>query len=92
MLVNGELKPLTTHEFELLWVLARAGGKVMGREEILDALKGADTAFDRSVDVHISKIRQKLGPGADGHIRTVRGIGYALISQAVPASPDAGRR
>jgi DNA-binding response OmpR family regulator len=76
--VGGEARPLTTHEFDLLWVLAKAGGKVLNREEILDALHGADSAFDRSVDVHISKIRQKLGADAGRCIRTVRGIGYAL--------------
>ena len=54
--VSGKRRVLTHHEFELLATLARATGRVLSREQILDALKGHAEAFDRSIDVHIAKI------------------------------------
>lgn len=89
--LDGEPRDLTTHEFDLLWLLASANGRVLGREEILDALQGSDAAFDRSVDVHVSKIRQKLGDNAgQSFIRTVRGVGYAFIPTARAAAETTG--
>jgi two-component system, OmpR family, phosphate regulon response regulator OmpR len=76
---------LTHYEFELLAVLARAAGRVLSREQVLDALKGQDyEAFDRSIDVHISKLRSKIerDPKAPRYIKTVRGVGYALMRDA----------
>jgi DNA-binding response OmpR family regulator len=72
---------LTHYEFELLAALARAAGRVLSREQLLDALKGAEyETFDRSIDVHISKLRAKLEPDpkAPRLIKTVRGVGYLL--------------
>jgi DNA-binding response OmpR family regulator len=79
--VRGRRQPLTHYEFELLAALARAAGRVLSREQLLDALKGAEyEAFDRSIDVHVSKLRQKLeaDPKAPRLIKTVRGVGYLL--------------
>ena len=83
--VNGRLQALTAYEFELLAALARAAGRVLSREQLLDALKGgAYETFDRSIDVHISKLRGKLetDPKAPRLIKTVRGAGYVLARDA----------
>jgi DNA-binding response OmpR family regulator len=80
--LSGRRVVLTHHEFELLAALARAGGRVLSREQLMDALRGQDyEAFDRSIDVHVSKLRAKLerDPRAPRYIKTVRGVGYALV-------------
>ena len=72
---------LTTAEFVLLRVLAERSGHVLSREQLLDLTKGsADEVFDRSIDAHISRLRQKLGddPRQPRLLRTVRGAGYLL--------------
>ena len=77
----GRRVVLTHYEFELLAALARAAGRVLSRERLLDVLKGeAYEAFDRSIDVHVSKLRAKLEPNPKEprYIRTVRGVGYVL--------------
>ena len=79
--VGGRRPVLTHYEFQLLAALARAPGRVLSREQLLDALKGASyEVFDRSIDVHVSKLRAKLAadPKAPRHIKTVRGVGYVL--------------
>jgi DNA-binding response OmpR family regulator len=73
---------VTTAEFELLGLLVRNRGRVLSRERILDGTRGIDwEAFDRSIDVLISRLRQKLGddPKHPSFIRTVRGAGYIFI-------------
>jgi DNA-binding response OmpR family regulator len=80
--VDGRRVVLTHHEFELLAALARANGRVLSRDQLLDGLRGHDTeAFDRSIDVHVSKLRAKLekDPRSPRYIKTVRGVGYALV-------------
>jgi DNA-binding response OmpR family regulator len=80
--VAGTRKLLTSYEFDLLAVLARAGGRVLSREQLLDALKGGGyESFDRSIDMHVSKLRAKLedDPKVPRHIKTVRGVGYVLL-------------
>jgi DNA-binding response OmpR family regulator len=80
--VAGKRQTLTAYEFALLAALARAAGRVLSREQLLDALKGAEyEAFDRSIDVHVSKLRAKLeaNPKAPRYIKTVRGVGYVLL-------------
>jgi two-component system phosphate regulon response regulator OmpR len=80
--LGGRRVVLTHYEFELLAVLARAAGRVLSRDQLLDALKGrAYDSFDRSIDVHVSKLRQKLerDPKAPRLIKTVRGVGYVLV-------------
>ena len=79
--VDGKRQLLTHFEFELLTTLARAAGRVLSREHLMDALKGEEfESFDRSIDVHISKLRAKLesNPKEPRYIRTVRGVGYVL--------------
>lgn len=85
VVVDRKRVELTHHEFELLAILARAAGRVLSREQVLDALKGQDyEAFDRSIDVHVSKLRGKIerDPKAPRYIKTVRGVGYALMRDA----------
>jgi len=83
--VAGRRQVLTAYEFELLGALVRAAGRVLSREQLLDALKGAEyEAFDRSIDVHISKLRAKLeaNPKAPRYIKTVRSAGYVFLREA----------
>lgn len=78
--VDGRELPLTTLEFDLLLAFARAPGRVFGRESLIERVWGPDfDGVDRVVDVHVSNLRQKLAAaGAEGLLRTVRGVGYAL--------------
>lgn len=74
---NGIELSLPKKEFELLFLLASKPGKVFQRQEILSKIWGSDVIVgDRTIDVHIRKLREKLG---DHMIRTVKGIGYKLI-------------
>jgi two-component system response regulator CpxR len=73
---------LTGAEFSILEILVRAAGSVVGRDELSrQALGRRSGAFDRSLDVHLSNLRRKLGPLADGgdRIKTVRGVGYLYV-------------
>jgi DNA-binding response OmpR family regulator len=82
--VAGKRQVLTHFEFELLACLARAAGRVLSREHLMDALKGEEfESFDRSIDVHISKLRAKLeeNPKEPRYIKTVRGVGYVLVRE-----------
>jgi DNA-binding response OmpR family regulator len=80
--VAGSLRSLTSLQFDLLVVLAERAGRVLSREQILDALHGSasDPAFDRSIDVHIARIRAAIedDPRAPKRIVTVRGAGYVF--------------
>jgi len=79
--VGGKRQVLTHFEFELLALLARAAGRVLSREHLMDVLKGEEfESFDRSIDVHISKLRAKIEPDPKSprYIKTVRGVGYVL--------------
>lgn len=79
--LDGATLVLTTYEFMLLRALAERAGRVLSREQLVDIVRGsADEAFDRSVDVHISHLRSKLGddPRSPRLIKTVRGVGYML--------------
>jgi len=74
---------LTPVEFDLLAVLARARGRVKSREQLLEEIRDRNyDVFDRSIDVHISTLRRKLGDDAKEplFIRTVRSAGYMLIN------------
>ena len=76
VLRDGDEIRLPRKEFELLHYLASHPGKVFSRQELLDAVWGHDVyVVDRTVDVHVRKIREKLG---DGLIETVTGVGYKL--------------
>jgi two-component system, OmpR family, response regulator len=83
--LDGREVPLTGYEFALLHALARRAGRVLAREQLMELAKGsADDAFDRSIDVHVSRLRQKLGddPRHPRLIKTVRGAGYLLAGDA----------
>jgi len=85
VLLQGQDLSVTTAEFELLGLLVRNPGKVLSRERILDGTRGIDwESFDRSVDVLVSRVRQKLGDDSKhpSFIRTVRGAGYVFIGGA----------
>lgn len=73
---------LTSYEFSLLYELAKRAGRVLSREQLIELAGGnLEESFDRSVDVHISKLRQKLGddPKKPRFIKTVRGVGYLFV-------------
>ena len=79
---------LTPVEFELLLSLARAKGRVKTRDHLLEEIRDRDyEVFDRSIDVHISALRKKLGddPKTPRFIRTVRAAGYMLIDPRADA-------
>ncbi len=81
---NGEALALTSTEFSLLEVLVRNAGNVVSKNELSEKALGRPLArFDRSVDVHVSSIRHKLGPRRDGQswIQTVRGQGYQFVRE-----------
>jgi two-component system response regulator RstA len=85
--LNGEPLDLTSYEFVILRVLAERRGRVLTREQIMDLAKGStDEAFDRSIDVRISRLRQKLGDDArrPTMLRTVRGVGYLIAWEDEP--------
>ncbi len=86
---EGRALELTSYEFALLRALAERAGRALSREQLLELAKGQTDepdAFDRSIDVRISRIRQKLGdsPRAAALIRTVRGVGYLLSREDEP--------
>ncbi len=79
--LDGRPCDLTSYQFDLLLVLARAPGRVLSRDQIMDVLKGhALEAFDRSIDVHVSRIRAAIedDPKNPRRILTVRGAGYVF--------------
>ncbi|MBL8139525.1 MAG: response regulator transcription factor [Acidobacteria bacterium] len=70
---------VTTVEFDILRMLVASAGQVVARDDLSQAVLGRELdPFDRSIDMHISKLRRKLGDAADGseRIKTVRGVGY----------------
>lgn len=80
--MSGRDLGLTSAEFELLGLLVRNRGRVLTRDRIINETRGIDwEAFDRSIDVLISRLRQKLGddPKHPAFIRTVRGAGYLFV-------------
>ena len=83
----GEIMELTAVEFDLLEKLLRAAGRIITREELSKDVLGRSTSpFDRSIDMHISNLRKKLGhqAGLLERIKTVRGVGY-IYTQASAA-------
>ncbi len=82
-LLDGVSLALTTYEFELLRVFSENVGRVLSREQLLFLTRGnAEESFDRSIDVHISRLRQKLGDDSRQPklLKTVRGLGYMLVA------------
>ncbi|HEY4785170.1 MAG TPA: response regulator transcription factor [Bacteroidales bacterium] len=82
VLLDGETIDITTMEFQLLALLAEKRGRIVTRDQIMDSIRGIDwSAFDRSVDVAVSRLRQKLNddPKSPRFIKTVWGTGYMFI-------------
>jgi DNA-binding response OmpR family regulator len=76
--IDGEEIFFPKKEFDVLLYLAERVGKAVNRETLLNAVWGSDTmVVDRTVDVHIAKIRDKLGPRAE-YLETIKGVGYRL--------------
>jgi DNA-binding response OmpR family regulator len=79
--VDNEIKAITGFQFDLLMALAESAGKVLSREALMDRVRGEELeAFDRSIDVHISRIRSAIedDPKQPRRIITVRGAGYVF--------------
>src|SRR6266536_5613583 len=91
---KGKPVELTSVEFGLLHVLLREAGRVVTREALVDEVLGRKfSPFDRSIDMHVSKVRKKLGDGdsdTEDHIKTVRGAGY-IFAAARPKAKNATR-
>jgi two-component system response regulator CpxR len=84
---EGTPVDLTTMEFDLLRALMESAGRVLSREALLDRIDGRQASpFDRSIDVHVSHLRRKLG-GDSPRIRTIRGVGYQFVLPT-PAEAD----
>jgi DNA-binding response OmpR family regulator len=82
--LQGQLCDLTSHQFDLLVVLAERAGRVLTRDQIMEAVRGRELeAFDRSIDVHMGRIRQAIeaDPKQPRRILTVRGVGYVFAKQ-----------
>jgi DNA-binding response OmpR family regulator len=82
--VDGQVCELTAYQFDLLLAVAQRAGRVLTREQIMTAVRGRELeAFDRSIDVHMGRIRQAIGDDAKNPTRilTVRGVGYVFAKQ-----------
>lgn len=86
---GGRPVPLTAVEFRLLAALLAANGRVLTRDQLLDAIHGHDEVeiLDRTIDVHVRRLRDKLGddPDRPRHVATVRGVGYRVPSEGTEA-------
>jgi DNA-binding response OmpR family regulator len=79
--IAGRPCDLTSHQFALLLALAERKGRVLSREQLMEAVRGAELeAFDRSIDVHVSRIRSAIesDPKRPRYIKTVRSVGYVF--------------
>jgi two-component system, OmpR family, phosphate regulon response regulator OmpR len=82
---DGEMRPLTQHQFELLLALVERTGRVLSRNQLMEVVRGEELeAFDRSIDVHVSRIRAaiEVDPKHPTLLLTVRGAGYVFTGQA----------
>ena len=82
--MDGESLHLTPIEFDLLHYLANAKDRILTRDQLLDEIAGRNfEVYDRSIDVHISSLRRKLGddPKNPRFIKTMRSTGYMLIDK-----------
>ena len=82
--VAGQAADLTSYQFDLLVALAERAGRVLTRDQIMEAVRGRELeAFDRSIDVHMGRIRAAIeaDPKSPKRILTVRGVGYVFAKQ-----------
>jgi DNA-binding response OmpR family regulator len=84
VMLDGHTVPLTRIELELLAALVEAGGRVLSRDQLLDAVHGQGNAYvlDRTVDAHVRRLRRKLADDAEHprFVATVRGVGYRAVT------------
>ncbi len=88
--LRGEVCELTAHQFDLLLILAEREGRVVSRDQLMELLRGEmHSAFDRSIDVHVSRIRAVVedDPRRPRRILTVRGTGYRFVDPGNADSP-----
>lgn len=79
---QGKTVPLTDREFDLLWIMAQNVRNILSRDQIHKHLYNREyNGFDRSIDIYISRIRQKIGddPHNPRYLKTIRGAGYLLV-------------
>lgn len=82
--VAGHVREITSHQFDLLLAMAERAGRVLSRDQLMEAVRGREIeAFDRSIDVHMGRIRQAIeaDPKHPRRILTVRGVGYVFAKQ-----------
>ncbi|RYY94545.1 MAG: response regulator transcription factor, partial [Comamonadaceae bacterium] len=82
--VAGQAAELTSYQFDLLVTMAERAGRVLTRDQIMEAVRGRELeAFDRSIDVHMGRIRAAIEADAKNpkRILTVRGVGYVFAKQ-----------
>ena len=82
--VGGASVDITSYQFDLLYALAERAGRVLSREQIMEAVRGRELeAFDRSIDVHMGRIRAAIETDVKNpkRILTVRGVGYVFAKQ-----------
>ena len=82
--IHGAPCDLTSYQFDLLVALAERAGRVLTRDQIMEAVRGRELdAFDRSIDVHMGRIRAaiEVDPKSPKRILTVRGVGYVFARQ-----------
>ena len=79
--VDGTERPMTSHQFNLLLAMAERAGRVLSREQLMELVRGEPLeAFDRSIDVHVARIRAAIedDPRKPRRVITVRGAGYVF--------------
>ena len=79
--IDGDARAMTSYQFDLLLAFAERAGRVLSREQLLDAVRGeALGPFDRSIDVHVGRLRAAIedDPKHPKRIVTVRGVGYVF--------------
>jgi DNA-binding response OmpR family regulator len=82
--INGHVCDLTSYQFDLLVAMAERAGRVLTRDQIMEAVRGRELeAFDRTIDVHVGRIRMAIedDPKSPERILTVRGVGYVFAKQ-----------
>ena len=88
--LSGTPSNLSSMEFNLLWLLSRKAGQTVSREAIHHELYHTPyNGYDRSIDLYVSRIRQKLGdcPTASTYLKTVRGVGYQFVTPVESVDP-----
>jgi DNA-binding response OmpR family regulator len=89
--IDGEERSLTSHQFELLVALAENAGRVLSRDALMNLVRGESLeAFDRSIDVHVSRIRAAIedDPRNPRRLLTLRGAGYVFARRQDDGEPE----